>query len=59
MPLQPDDSMVFYGSSVKALDDSGRIGGHLILFGSPEATDATAERDYFTAATKFWTRFPT
>lgn len=44
----PGETMVTMGSSIKALGD-GRIGGHLILFGAPDATDFYG--DYFTAET--------
>jgi phage head maturation protease len=49
-------TLVAFGSAIKTLSDSGdrlRIGGHLVLFGSPEAHDATPSRDYFTPRTDF------
>jgi hypothetical protein len=52
------ETLVCDGGSLKALDDAGRVGGHLVLFGSPEEPDATTERDYFTAETDFWAEFP-
>lgn len=48
----PADTLISYGSAVKALDDSGRkVGGWLILFGDPESADLQGE--YFTKATDF------
>lgn len=49
----PDETLVFEGGAIKALDDSGRVGGYLVLFGSPDLTDATTDRDYFTPETDF------
>lgn len=46
------DTLVWFGGSVKALGN-GRVGGHLVLFGSPETPDASEERDYFTPDTDF------
>lgn len=43
-----DDILIGFGSNVKALGD-GRIGGHLVLWGSPQQRDFY--RDYFTAET--------
>ena len=48
-----DDTQIWFGGAVKALDDSGKIGGHLVLFGTAEATDASRLRDYFTKDTDF------
>jgi len=45
------DSIVF-GDAIKATED-GHITGYLVRFGSPEQTDVSAERDYFTAETDF------
>lgn len=45
--------MVLFGDSVKALDDNGKVGGYLVLFGSAEKTDASSFRDYFTPETDF------
>ena len=44
------DALIAIGSSIKALGD-GRIGGHLVLFGSPESKDLYG--DYFTPETYF------
>jgi phage head maturation protease len=41
------------GGGLKSLDDSGRVGGYLVLFGHPGSTDASQDRDYFTAETDF------
>lgn len=52
----PTHTLVAFGSGIKTLSDSGdrlRIGGHLVLFGGPEAHDATPTRDYFTPRTDF------
>ena len=51
-----DKSMIAFGSDVKALGETPegvRLGGHLILFGSPEQTDLSYTRDYFTKDTDF------
>jgi phage head maturation protease len=47
------ETMVWFGGACKALDDAGKVGGYLVLFGSPDATDASPQRDYFTAETDF------
>lgn len=50
------DTLVAFGGEIKALHDSGdrmKIGGYLVLFGSPEQTDATEFRDFFTPHTDF------
>lgn len=47
------DVLLLFGGAVKALDDSGKVGGYLVLFGSAEKTDASAYRDYFTPETDF------
>ncbi len=44
------DLLVFEGGEIKALGD-GKIGGHLVLFGSPD--DLDLEDDYFDADTDF------
>ena len=44
------DALIAIGSNIKALGD-GRIGGHLVLFGSPESKDLYG--DYFTPETYF------
>jgi phage head maturation protease len=46
-----DSTLIHDGSSVKALDEPGRVGGYLVLWGSPEATDSV--RDYFEPDTDF------
>ena len=53
--MQPDsiDLLVCDGGALKALDDEGTVGGYLVLFGSPEATDASQNRDFFTSETDF------
>lgn len=38
-----DDLQIFYGEAVKALDDSGRVGGYLVKFGSPGERDLHGE----------------
>lgn len=48
-----DDTVVVFGESVKALDDSGKFGGYLVLFGSSQQTDLSRARDFFTAETDF------
>lgn len=47
----PKDTLVQFGSPVKSVNDSGLIGGHLVLFGSPAEKDLYG--DYFTAETDF------
>jgi hypothetical protein len=47
------DTLVSLGGETKALDDTGRIGGYLIRFGSADTADASRNRDYFTANTDF------
>ena len=44
------DLLVFEGGEIKALGN-GKIGGHLVLFGSPD--DLDLEDDFFTAETNF------
>lgn len=44
---------VAFGGPLKALDDSGRVEGPLVVFGSEDATDLSRFRDYFTAETDF------
>lgn len=50
--LDPADALVFYGGEVKALPN-GKVGGHLVLFGSPEEADLSEHRDFFTPETDF------
>lgn len=48
----PSDTLISYGSTVKALDTEGRrVGGWLVLFGDPDSADLQGE--YFTKATDF------
>lgn len=51
--LPADDTVVIDGCACKALDGEGRVGGYLVLFGDPDATDASAHRDFFTPETDF------
>lgn len=52
------DTLVWYGDSeLKAISED-RIGGYLVRFGSPEQTDSSRFRDYFTRETDFWAEFP-
>lgn len=44
------DTLIFPGGEVKALGD-GKVGGYLVIFGSPEKTDLSGE--YFTPDTDF------
>lgn len=41
-----------HGGEVKDLDDKGKIGGYLVLFGGPKEHDL--EKDFFTKDTDFW-----
>lgn len=50
---EPAEICVYAGGAVKALEEEGRIGGYLALWGSPDETDATKDRDYFTPETDF------
>jgi phage head maturation protease len=54
-----DGPMIYFGETVKALGDDGRIGGHLVLWGDATTTDASKYRDFFDAETDFWDEFPT
>jgi HK97 family phage major capsid protein len=45
------DPVVWFGGAVKALDDTGRIGGYLVRFSS--AADPDLAGDFFTAKTDF------
>lgn len=45
-----DETLVYFGGAVKALGD-GRVGGHVVTFGSPDATDL--ENDFFTKDTYY------
>lgn len=50
------DSFISFGGEVKALaEEDGRmkVGGYVVLFGSPETPDLSPHRDYFTKATDF------
>lgn len=50
----PDvDTLVEFGGAAKALDDAGRVGGHLVLWGDAEHTDISPYRDYFAKDTRF------
>jgi hypothetical protein len=53
MRLDGDGYLVCGGGALKALDDSGKVGGHLVLFGDPAHTDASDKRDFFTPDTDF------
>ena len=46
----PADALIFSGNAVKALG-GGKIGGYLVLFGTPDQTDLAG--DYFTKDTNF------
>jgi hypothetical protein len=48
-----DDTLVYYGSEVKALD-GGRFGGRAVVFGDETKTDLSPYRDYMTAETDYW-----
>jgi phage head maturation protease len=48
-----DRTMVYFGGQCKALDDKGKVGGYLVLFGTADATDASEQRDFFTPETDF------
>lgn len=50
--LSVDDAVVTYGGEIKSLPD-GRIGGYLVLFGTPDQPDISPQRDYFDAKTDF------
>jgi hypothetical protein len=46
------DERIFLGGSVKALGH-GKVGGHLVLYGSPETPDLSSYKDYFTESTEY------
>ena len=45
------DTLVWFGGEVKALDDSGKIGGYLVRFSSPDDPDLAG--DFFDSSTNF------
>jgi hypothetical protein len=50
------DPLIYLGGSVKAIDrtdDSIKVGGYLVMFGTPRDGDLSKARDYFTPATDF------
>ncbi len=47
----PDETPAYVGDAVKALNDSGKVGGYLIRFTSEQEPDLTG--DYFTKDTDF------
>jgi hypothetical protein len=49
----PTDVLIYFAGSVKSLDSSGRVGGHLVLFGDEKRTDASSLKDFFTPETDF------
>lgn len=51
MENQELDTVVWFGGEVKALDDSGRVGGYLVRFST--AVDPDLQRDFFTKSTNF------
>lgn len=46
-----EERLVAFGGAIKALDDSGRVGGYLVAFGNPDDKDLQGE--YFTKDTDF------
>lgn len=46
------EKLINYGGAVKALGD-GKVSGYLVVFGSPDETDVSSLRDYFTPETDF------
>jgi HK97 family phage major capsid protein len=53
-----EDTSVFVGGTIKALDDNGRVGGYLVRFSTENDPDLTG--DFFTKETDFgeFTRLP-
>ena len=50
------DPLIYLGGSVKAIDrtdDAIKVGGYLVMFGTPRDGDLSKARDYFTPATDF------
>jgi len=50
------EPLIAFGSAVKSLGvtpEGVHVGGHLVLFGSPDLTDKSPERDFFTKNTDF------
>ena len=46
-----EDTLIYFGDAVKALDDSGRVGGYLVRFTDAKHKDLDGE--YFTAETDY------
>src|SRR5687768_8619906 len=51
MSANADETLVAFGKEIKALDDTGRIGGYGVLFSGPDEKDL--EGTYFTHETNF------
>ena len=49
--MENSETVVWYGGEVKALDDSGKIGGYLVRFSTAQDPDLSG--DYFTKSTDF------
>jgi hypothetical protein len=45
------DNLIYFGEAVKALDDSGRVGGYLVKF--TDASQKDLDGEYFTAETYY------
>lgn len=56
--MHEPDTLVEFGSAAKALDNSGRVGGHLVRWGDAENTDISSYRDFFAKDTDHWAEFP-
>lgn len=52
LPLGKADTLVYFGSEVKALGD-GRVGGYLVRFSTADDPDISINRDFFTPETDF------
>lgn len=46
------DLLILFGGAVKALG-AGKVGGHLVVFGSEEQTDKSELKDFFTKSTDY------
>ncbi len=52
------DTLIEFGGAAKALDETGRFGGHLVLWGDADHTDLSSYKDYFAKETDHWAEFP-
>lgn len=51
-----EDTYINIGGEVKALEEDGdnlKVGGYIVLYGSPEVSDMSSYKDYFTKSTDY------